>query len=268
MAAPKGRQRYVMNQDLSSSEDEVTKENLEQRKTRRTKTDPFADKRRVKTITRNNEEIPEEEPEGPPLDIHSDVKKHFNKRFKCTKVTKNTNTKTSSGDCINPLLFPFHLYITQKNERRAKNWVMKLEVLGEKIAVHGLNYLHCDDKKRNEYALYRLDGKLTLQSAHVRYEDDNQTTIYKSDKMCWMETDEKTNGIKLFEKCLITDEILAMTRLQAVNGEDGQFSHFLIKNTRYPDGAHRQTVNGEYYPTTEKAISEVIPDDDEEFTVG
>ena len=85
--------------------------------------------------------------------------------------------------CCEDLIFCFPLdwYINRKNAKRCEEWTFKMEVLGQKIALHGTDYFHVDRAQRNEYSLYRADGELTDQPAMCRHEADEGTKIYKND---------------------------------------------------------------------------------------
>jgi len=192
------RNRQVAEQYDSSSSSEEETENRESKKI-----EHEGDKPRIKRIKHKMDDAEGDVSYGKPLDFHPDIKYFFNKCMKPRTITKNSNSALK--DLI--FCFPLDWYINRKNAKRCEEWTFKMEVLGQKIALHGTDYFHVDRAQRNEYSLYRADGELTDQPAMCRHEADEGTKIYKNDRKGWVETDDKVNGIRFIRKCTLTSEL-------------------------------------------------------------
>lgn len=187
-----------------------------------------------------------------PLDFSPEIKAIFERGFKCESIHKNENSEISDFSKI--FCFPCYYGVKTRNNSEAHRRVFKMQVRGDKLAVFGIEYFHSDTTKPNEHQLYRLDGNLTNQPPVCRYDELGEAKIVENQTNCWLETEEKTKGIRLFTKCTVTDEISSQVRIYTEGtGED---LRVIIENNRTPRLDSKISIFGRYKETDEKPLGE------------
>jgi len=96
---------------------------------------------------------------------------------KCCLRNKDKILQLEFGDVAKLCCYPLYLFNCHQNSQAAKTRVMKMEVRDSKLALHGIEFLHCDRAKPNEHLLFRMDGNLTNQHPQMIYDETGQAKI-------------------------------------------------------------------------------------------